>query len=952
MVGSTLLHYAIDARLGHGGMATVYRAHDTMLNRTVAIKVLDAGDSEATQRLLHEARAASALNHPNSVTVHAVEQQGGIAFIVMEHVQGETLDRAIPSVGLPVDRALRYASEITDAIAAAHAQGIIHRDIKPANVMITPDDRVKVVDFGIAQRTTLPDAVTQPETLRHTLTGSGVLVGTAGYMSPEQIQGQSATARSDVFALGALMHQMMVGVPPFVGDSTWAVLESTMNREPPAVRTFNREIPTALSDLVSKCLAKDPAERPASAREVGDTLARLQRERTTPPGDRRLPYRRAVIAAAVIVAVASAGGFTWAWSRESRLRWARDTAIPEMSRLFAEGEPVAAYRLGVRARASVPNDSQLEAAWNRFTREAPIVSDPPGAEVAFRALSGADEGWIAAGTTPARVRVPLAAPMRWRFTLAGHDTLEVAPMGLPAGITLVRTNTAPAGMVRVPTGTFNNEHRRQTVAIPAYWIDRFEVTNRQFKEFIDRGGYRDRAHWREAFVRRGRTLSWDEAMALFRDATGRVGPATWELGTFPDGQADWPVGGVSWYEAAAYAAWSGKVLPTVYHWFRAAGGIGSRSDILQYSNFSGQGAARVGVSGSLGPFGTHDMAGNVKEWTWNESSAGRRYIMGGGWNEARHMFHDQDARDPFDRQSNFGFRCITPDDPGEPVLTSRIDTLTRDVSELKPVGDEVYQAYRRLYDYDPRPLDSRVDERDETPVHWIAERVSFTAAYGTERVPLMLFLPRTSAPPYQIAIYSPGADAARGQSSRAAGLQFVEFLVRSGRAVAYPVYQQTYERIREGSGPNFLKEHMIQRGQDVRRTVDYLESRPEFDRSKIALYGLSIGAQLGPVHLAIEPRLRTGVLLSGGFETWVLPPEVDPVHFTPRVTQPVLMVNGREDFDLPYDTAQVPMFQMLGTPAEHKRHAVLEGGHLPPRPQLVFKEILDWLDRYLGPVNH
>jgi formylglycine-generating enzyme required for sulfatase activity len=949
MVGETLLHYAIDARLGQGGMATVYRAHDTVLNRTVAIKILDAGDAEATRRLLHEARAASAFNHPNSVTVYAVEQHGDVAFIVMEHVQGATLDRVIPAGGLPVARALRYACDIADAIAAAHAQGIVHRDIKPANVMITPEDRVKVLDFGIAQRRALPDAATRPETLHQTLSAYGALVGTAGYMSPEQIKGQPATARSDVFALGAVIYHMLTGAAPFGGDSMWAVLESTVSHEPRAVTAIHREVPAALGQLVSRCLAKDPDSRYASAREVFDALIQLRQDRSTVAVDRRQPYRRAAIAAAVIVALASAAGFTWAWSRESRLRWARDTAIPEMSRLFAEGEPVAAYRLGVQARASVPNDPQVEAAWNRLTRDVPIVSDPPGAEVAFRALSGADEGWIPAGTTPTQVRIPMA-PMRWKFALAGHDTLEVAPMGFPAGVTLVRTNTAPPGTVRVPNGTFNSEHRRLTVTIPAYWIDRFEVTNRQFKEFIDRGGYRDRAYWREPLVRRGTTLSWDEALALFRDTTGRLGPATWELGTFPDGQADWPVSGVSWYEAAAYAAWSGRVLPTVYHWFRASGAFGTRSDILQHSNFNGQGPAPIGVSGSLGPFGTHDMAGNVKEWTWNESSAGRRYILGGGWNEARHMFHDQDARDPFDRQSNFGFRCILPDAPGEPLLTSRIDTLTRDVSELKPASDEVYQAYRRLYDYDPRPLDSRVDERDDTLPNWIAERVSFAAAYGNERVPVMLFLPRNAVPPYQVAIFAPAADADRARSSRAAGLQFVEFLVRSGRAVAYPVYQQTYERIREGSGQNFLKQNFTQRGQDVRRTVDYLETRSDLDRSRIALYGLSIGAQLAPLYLAIEPRLRTGVLLSGGFETWILPPEVDPVHFTPRVTQPVLMVNGREDFDLPYETAQVPMFQMLGTPPEHKRHVVLDGGHLPPRPQAVFKEILDWLDRYLGPV--
>ena len=151
-------------------------------------------------------------------------------------------------------------------------------------------------------------------------------------------------------------------------------------------------------------------------------------------------------------------------------------------------------------------------------------------------------------------------------------------------------------------------------------------------------------------------------------------------------------------------------------------------------------------------------------------------------------------------------------------------------------------------------------------------------------------------------------------------------------------------------GQGFLRQISIQRGQDVRRTIDYLETRADIDRSRIAFYGLSLGAQLAPVYLAIEPRLRTGVLLSGGFETWVVPPETDPVNFVTRVKQPVLMVNGREDFDLPYESAQVPMFKMLGTADADKRHVVFEGGHIPPRPNEVFKEILDWLDRYMGPV--
>jgi eukaryotic-like serine/threonine-protein kinase len=664
----------------------------------------------------------------------------------------------------------------------------------------------------------------------------------------------------------------------------------------------------------------------------------------------RRSYRRAAVVAAVVIALASLGAFAWSRVRESRLRWVRDTAIPDINRLALAGDHLGAYRVGLRARAMLPNDPQLDAVWQRFAHQRSIESDPPGAEVAIRSLAPSDEGWIVLGTTPLSANVPLGQ-MRWRFTLAGHDPLEIIPNPFPATVSLVRAGTAPPGMVRVPAGTFEAERRDAHVPLPEYWIDTYEVTNKQFKEFVDQGAYEKREYWREPFVSRERTLSWEEAIAQFRDSTGRPGPAAWELGTFPDGQADWPVHGVSWYEAAAYAAFAGKSLPTIYHWYQASGAFGIFSDVLKFSNYNGRGPERVGSSGSLGPFGTHDMAGNVKEWTWNQSTQGRRFILGGGWNEAPYQFHDEDATGPLERRPSFGFRCIRQTAPLAPEVLAAINTLERDPAELRPVSDDVYRAYRSLYDYDRRPLDSKLDETDDTNPHWKLERVSFTAPYGSERVPVMLFLPRDAKPPFQVLVYFPGSDAVRTQNSRAAYLQFLEFLPRSGRAVAYPVYQQTYERRRERRGQNFLREISVQRGQDLRRTIDYLETRPDIDSTKVGFFGLSLGAQLGPVYLAIEPRLRTGVLLSGGFETWTVPAETDPVNFAPRVSQPVLMVNGREDFDLPYETAQVPLYNALGTKPEHKRHAVLEGGHLPSRPQSVLKEILDWLDRYLGPVS-
>ncbi len=949
MIGSTVLHYVIEERLGQGGMGTVYRARDTELQRTVAIKMLEVAGDDTRARLLHEARAASALNHPHIVTVHGVQQQGDVAFIVMEHVVGVSLDRAVPPGGLPLTSVLRHAIDIADALAAAHAQGIVHRDIKPANVMVTNAGRVKVLDFGIARHRLLPTEATRLPTLAGTLAATGQTIGTPGYMAPEQVAGQPAGPASDVFALGAVLYYMLTGTPAFAGASAWALMDATMHAEPPGLAAAKPGTPPAVAAIVSRALAKDPAVRFASGREMHQALveALADAERAIAPQP-RLP-RMAIVAAAVVMLALVGSGVLWLRARDARQRWVREEAIPEISRLASAGEPVAAYRLAQEALAASPEDPQLQAAWTGATQEVPITTEPEGVEVAIRSLAG-DDDWTLLGRTPLVATVPLGQ-MRWRFTLAGHDTREVIPNPFPFDIALTPTGTGPAGMVHVPAGEVENPAMATEVALPEFFIDVTEVTNRQFKAFVDAGGYERREFWTEPFEHAGATLSWDDAMALMRDATGRPGPSTWEVGTFPAGMGDHPVSGVSWYEAAAYAAFARKSLPSIYHWQRAAGMHGIFSGALQVSNFGGRAALPVGASGSFGPYGTVDMAGNVKEWVWNENTAGLRFTLGGAWFEASYGFHDEDARTPFTRNAGFGFRCILQRSPIDATLTAPVATLERDPKSLVAVGDAVFEAYKRLYDYDARPLGGRVDERDEDQADWVVERVSYTAAYGSERVTTMLLLPKSGRPPYQTLVYFPGSDAVRSSSSRDAYTESVRFLVQSGRAVAFPIYQQTFERRRRSTGAAFVREISINRGQDLRRAIDYIASRSDLDASKIGFYGMSLGAQLGPVFLAVEPRLRTGVLLSGGFETWNIPAEADPVNFAPRVTQPVLMVNGREDFDLPYETAQVPLFNALGTPADHKRHAVLEGGHIPPRPQAVFKEVLDWLDRYLGPVG-
>ena len=247
-------------------------------------------------------------------------------------------------------------------------------------------------------------------------------------------------------------------------------------------------------------------------------------------------------------------------------------------------------------------------------------------------------------------------------------------------------------------------------------------------------------------------------MAEFRDATGRPGPSTWELGDYPPGQDDFPVAGVSWYEATAYAEFAKKQIPTVHHWLRAAD-VGIYSDILQFSNFDGKGPARVGSFRGVGRFGTYDMAGNVREWCWN-GTGNLRYILGGAWNQERRFYAMMDASSPFDRSSANGFRCVRYGDrPLADTLTQPIDRVRRDYRTEKPVSDDEFRMLASSYSYDRTELNAVTEAVGEQSTYWRAERIAFDAAYDHQRMAAWLYLPKNANPPYQTIIYAPASHA-------------------------------------------------------------------------------------------------------------------------------------------------------------------------------------------------
>jgi eukaryotic-like serine/threonine-protein kinase len=280
--GQTLGHYRILRPLGTGGMGEVYEAEDTKLGRKVALKVLPeetARDPARRERFEREARAVAALRHPGIVTIYSVEQAGGVDFITMELLEGQTLRRTLPHTGLPFDRFLGLAIPLAEAMAAAHQQGITHRDLKPENIVIGRDGGLKVVDFGLAKRDELfgsGDSASRAPT--RALTEEGRIVGTVAYMSPEQAEGKPVDPRSDVFTLGIIFYEMCTGERPFRGDTTVSVLSSILKDTPPPVTQVNATLPRDVARIVNRCLMKDPARRFQSAVGLATELAELKHE--------------------------------------------------------------------------------------------------------------------------------------------------------------------------------------------------------------------------------------------------------------------------------------------------------------------------------------------------------------------------------------------------------------------------------------------------------------------------------------------------------------------------------------------------------------------------------------------------------------------------------------------------------------------------------------------------
>jgi eukaryotic-like serine/threonine-protein kinase len=943
MVTRSLDHYFLEKLIGSGGMGAVWVARDEQLGRRVAIKLLNPGTfSDQTHRLRfrREAQAASALAHPNIVTIHEIGSFGGDDFIVMELVEGGTLSDVISPGGLDPEQAVSYGIQIASAVATAHRAGIVHRDIKPANLLLTNDGCIKLADFGLAKMVSESPDDASTATL---LTRERAFLGTPGYASPEQIRGDVIDARTDVFAIGCVLYELLTGRRAFAPAPGESIFQAVLADPPVPPHTLRPDTPRDLERIILRALEKTPAARYPSAAEMVSDLeavrARLEARRVSLLHVLQRPgIRVAVVVLALAVVVTGA----LAWQRWRTANWIGKIAIPEATAFLERGEGIAAFRLLRRAEALAPRDPWVRELMREASIETTIRATAPGTDIYFRSFDDPPQQWEHLGRSPLKVRLPAGNAFLLKGVRDGYLTRQMAAWGTAsmAFIPLSPSSGAPAGMVPIPGS--RQAFFEVAAEVNDFWIDEFEVTNRDFLPFVRSGGYEREELWigTPAELRPG-----------FVDRTGRVGPSTWDAGSPPEGRLDHPVGGISWYEARAYCRSLGKELPTLFHWYAAAH-PGAATQWAHLSNFAADETVPVGDPRAANTWGTYDMAGNIREWALSDAGDGRRSALGGSYREASYTFWDQWAEPAGSREPNLGCRCAKYEGPLSEAEAGPVIRPFRDYRMQKPAGAEAFSVIESVYSYERTPLDARIEAVDDSAPHFRLQKISYAAASGGERVRAFLLLPKDVRPPWQTVVWFPGAGrfVGRHEFNLDGETTWFLFLLRSGRAVFVPEYYGSFARATE----NFTRADNWQRilvsaSRDLRRGVDYLETRSDIDGSGLAYYGLSMGAGLGPVMTALEPRFRASVLLGGGLYFWQLTPAVDAFNFAPRVRVPTLMINGKHDYYFAYETSQKPLFENLGT--AEKRHVVFESGHLPAERDVWVGETLDWLDRYLGKVS-
>ncbi|MBA2414164.1 MAG: SUMF1/EgtB/PvdO family nonheme iron enzyme, partial [Burkholderiaceae bacterium] len=683
------------------------------------------------------------------------------------------------------------------------------------------------------------------------------------------------------------------------------------------------------------------------------------------------------------VVPAVVGWFFW---HSASVKWAREQ-VPRIEQLAQAQKYFEAYDLTLAAQKHLPDDATITRLMPTISDTLSVTTEPAGAEVYLKRFAPDESGTFPprqlVGTTPLNnlriargqyiLYIEKAGYAKTERTLSGAimraGNARVIPPSISVQQKLIEAGKIPERMAFVPGGDYRlvawARPTEERVRLDDYFIDKYEVSNQEYKEFINAGGYMKRPYWKYRFVKDGKTLSWDEAIDEFKDRTGLSGPRNWSNQNFPEGKAEYPVTDITWYEAAAYAAFRGKQLPTIFQWEKAARngsasplgnympwGIFYPGDTLTYhANFENNGTMPVSsLEFGMSPFGNYNMAGNVSEWCLNEISQGFT-ASGGAWGEPSYMFADYGNLPGFYSSNNVGFRCAlnSPGATGDQGAM-RIE-INQEIPVYAPSNEASFNNWLSYYRYDKTPLDPQIVEVTET-AEWRREKITFNGADG-ERAIAYLYLPKNFLRPLQVIHFMPASNVEDGLQPLTAAMENrLAPITKSGRAAFGVVIKGYIERLRpEGyvePDPRTAeyREKIVNWTIDVRRGLDYLETRDDLDTSRIAFLGASAGARSGLILAAVENRYRSIAWLGAGLrKSWVQwIAEANPINFAPHIQAPKLMVHGRYDENLPLKTQAEPLYKLLREP---KRLVLYDGGHSPPMEFFV-PAVNTWLDETLG----
>lgn len=674
-------------------------------------------------------------------------------------------------------------------------------------------------------------------------------------------------------------------------------------------------------------------------------------------------------ASLVIAAALSLVGY-WAFQvNDERQSFAAAKARAES--MIAEDSYLAAYA------AIEPfideHGEELESLLERILLPVSVHSDPAGVPVYVRASLPGTE-WLSLGLTPIIDRALPRGHYKLRigddvYMDATHPGITLNSAGGPLRTIELPDDAAPEDMVYIPGGRYRLGAWGflEEVDLGGFFIDRFEVSNQDFQAFVDAGGYKSARYWQNAIAVSGGELTWKDVQARFVDQTGQAGPAHWELGRFPTGQAMLPVVGVSWYEAVAYLEFRGKSLPSVHHWLRAALGpmewrYPFAPVLLPHANIDSGALLPVNRASGVEVNGAYDLVGNAAEWSTLDSRQDKKVVIGAGFRDPAWAYNFPHPQDAMARSDAIGFRGVKP--AGSHAVPPLPDfPIFNDFrASVRRVADETFAGLAYAFEYRVGSLDAGkvVELGEQVHENWIRREILIPTGRPDDPMPVLLFIPRRFEPPFQAAIYIPPSDSwSPGFATADVDIEDyqLDFVPLSGRVLVWPVYSGSHERYdnyHADAGPErsalaLERNHRIR--DEVGRVIDFLKSDEEFDGDRVALLALSYGAALAPFVLANEERISAAIIYSGGIAP-PLPvfanPINDPNVFWARVRQPVLLAGGRYDPIRPHEFVMEPLLELLATPDDSKRLVLYESGHWPlPRGQMV-RDSVAWLDRYLG----